>query len=112
MGMPGAVADRIGRGETAEFRATGDSAAPLIRSRQRVRVAPVGPALVRPGDIALARVAGTEQRGTFDAAGTRCTFEVVPGSATGEPAWLTGSGSFTYRHGGTSVPYDFSHTVA
>ncbi|MCC0099741.1 GNAT family N-acetyltransferase [Streptomyces flavotricini] len=32
---------------------------PLIRSRQRVRVAPVDPALVEPGDIVLARVSGT-----------------------------------------------------
>nr|WSW58063.1 DUF3224 domain-containing protein [Streptomyces sp. NBC_00998] len=53
-----------------------------------------------------------EQRGTFDAAGTRCTFEVVPGSATGELAGLAGSGSFTYRHGDTSVPYEFTYTVA
>ncbi|MEV0412725.1 DUF3224 domain-containing protein [Streptomyces sp. NPDC050448] len=52
-----------------------------------------------------------EQRGTFDSAGTRCTFEVVPGSATGELAGLSGSGSFTYRQGETSVPYDFTYTV-
>ncbi|WP_406180544.1 GNAT family N-acetyltransferase [Streptomyces sp. NBC_01006] len=59
MGMLDAVADRIGRGETVEFRPTGDSMVPLIRSRQRVRVAPVDPALVEPGDIVLARVSGT-----------------------------------------------------
>ncbi|TDU79822.1 DUF3224 domain-containing protein [Streptomyces sp. KS 21] len=53
-----------------------------------------------------------EQRGTFDAAGTRCTFEVVPGSATGELAGLSGSGSFTYRKGDMSVPYEFTYTVA
>ncbi|MFF3863409.1 DUF3224 domain-containing protein [Streptomyces sp. NPDC002209] len=53
-----------------------------------------------------------EQRGTFDASGTRCTFEVVPGSATGELAGLAGSGSFTYRHGDTSVPYEFTYTAA
>lgn len=59
MGMLDAVADRIGGGETVEFRPTGDSMVPLIHSRQRVRVAPVDPALVAPGDIVLARVSGT-----------------------------------------------------
>ncbi|MFF1342333.1 GNAT family N-acetyltransferase [Streptomyces sp. NPDC058290] len=59
MGMLDALADRIGRGETVEFRPAGDSMAPLIHSRRRVRVAPVDPALVEPGDIVLARVAGT-----------------------------------------------------
>ncbi|MFK0220447.1 GNAT family N-acetyltransferase [Streptomyces vinaceus] len=59
MGMLDAVAYRIGRGETVEFRPAGDSMAPLIHSRQRVRVAPVDAALVEPGDIALARVSGT-----------------------------------------------------
>ncbi|MFI5670708.1 DUF3224 domain-containing protein [Streptomyces sp. NPDC051704] len=53
-----------------------------------------------------------EQRGTFDASGTRCTFEVVPGSGSGELAGLSGSGGFTYRHGDTSVAYEFGYTVA
>ncbi|MGW2994489.1 DUF3224 domain-containing protein [Streptomyces sp. NPDC001193] len=52
-----------------------------------------------------------EQRGTFDASGTRCTFEVVPGSGSGELAGLSGSGGFTYRHGDTSVAYEFGYTV-
>ncbi|GHE37175.1 GNAT family N-acetyltransferase [Streptomyces vinaceus] len=59
MGMLDAVADRIREGETVEFRPTGDSMVPLIHSRQRVRVAPVDPALVASGDIVLARVSGT-----------------------------------------------------
>ncbi|MET9881936.1 DUF3224 domain-containing protein [Streptomyces sp. NPDC006430] len=53
-----------------------------------------------------------EQRGAFDAAGTRCTFEVVPGSATGELAGLSGSGSFTYRSGAPSVAYEFTYAMA
>ncbi|MFK0220445.1 DUF3224 domain-containing protein [Streptomyces vinaceus] len=53
-----------------------------------------------------------EQRGTFDAGGTRCTFEVVAGSGSGELAGLSGSGGFTYRHGDTSVAYEFRYTVA
>ncbi|WP_411101750.1 DUF3224 domain-containing protein [Streptomyces sp. cmx-4-9] len=53
-----------------------------------------------------------EERGTFDASGTtRCTFEVVPGSATGDLAGLTGSGSFTARHGEASVAYAFTHDL-
>ncbi|MFD6967323.1 GNAT family N-acetyltransferase [Streptomyces sp. NPDC059979] len=59
MGMLDALADRIGRGETVEFRPTGGSMVPLIHSRQRVRVAPADPALVEVGDIVLARVSGT-----------------------------------------------------
>ena len=42
-----------------EFRPSGSSMVPLIRSRQLVTVAPVDPALVEPGDIVLARVAGS-----------------------------------------------------
>ncbi|MFD4866114.1 GNAT family N-acetyltransferase [Streptomyces sp. NPDC058412] len=59
MGMLDTQADRIGRGETVEFRPTGGSMEPLIRSRQRVRVAPADPASVEVGDIVLARVSGT-----------------------------------------------------
>ncbi|MFD9305080.1 DUF3224 domain-containing protein [Streptomyces sp. NPDC060048] len=53
-----------------------------------------------------------EERGTFDATGTtRCAFEVVPGSGTVELAGLTGSGSFVYRHGDTSVDYTFVYDL-
>ncbi|MET9962838.1 DUF3224 domain-containing protein [Streptomyces sp. NPDC006326] len=52
-----------------------------------------------------------EERGTFDATGTQCTFEVVPGSGTGELTGLSGSGSFTYRHGDTPVAYTFSYAL-
>lgn len=53
------MADRTGRGDTVEFRPTGHSMTPLVRGGQLVRVAPVDPALVEPGDIVLARVSGT-----------------------------------------------------
>ncbi|WP_318658155.1 GNAT family N-acetyltransferase [Streptomyces sp. fd1-xmd] len=59
MGMLDTQADRVGRGETVEFRPTGGSMAPLVHSRQKVRVAPADPGLVEVGDIVLARVAGT-----------------------------------------------------
>ncbi|WP_030714694.1 DUF3224 domain-containing protein [Streptomyces sp. NRRL F-2580] len=52
-----------------------------------------------------------EERGTFDAGGTVCRFEVVPGSATGDLASLTGSGGFTYRHGETAVAYSFTYDL-
>lgn len=57
--MLDALADRIGRGETVEFRPTGGSMAPLIHSRRQCRVAPVDPTLLEVGDIVLARVSGS-----------------------------------------------------
>jgi hypothetical protein len=59
MGMMEAVAARVPAGNTVEFRPTGSSMVPLIRSRQLVSVAPVDPNLVEVGDIVLARVAGS-----------------------------------------------------
>jgi hypothetical protein len=53
------MATRVAAGSTVEFRPTGSSMVPLIRSRQLVTVAPVDPAKVQVGDIVLARVAGT-----------------------------------------------------
>lgn len=53
-----------------------------------------------------------EERGSFDAAGTVCRFEVVPGSGTGDLAGLTGSGGFTFRYGDTSVEYTFTYGIA
>ena len=58
MGLLDAMAQRVAAGETVEFRPTGSSMVPLIRSRQLVTVAPVDPATVEAGDIVLARVAG------------------------------------------------------
>ncbi|MEV7520496.1 DUF3224 domain-containing protein [Streptomyces sp. NPDC091371] len=52
-----------------------------------------------------------EERGEFDASGTRCRFEVVPGSGTGELAGLTGSGGFTHRHGEESTEYTFAYAL-
>ncbi|MFJ9340407.1 DUF3224 domain-containing protein [Streptomyces sp. NPDC101733] len=53
-----------------------------------------------------------EERGTFDATGaTRCSFEVVPGSATADLVGLTGSGSFVHRRGDTSAEYTFTYRL-
>jgi hypothetical protein len=59
MGVMDAVAARVAGGATVEFRPTGSSMVPLIRSRQLVTVVPVDPAAVEVGDIVLARVSGT-----------------------------------------------------
>ncbi|MFE9631154.1 DUF3224 domain-containing protein [Streptomyces sp. NPDC006463] len=53
-----------------------------------------------------------EERGSFDAAGTVCRFEVVPGSGTGDLAGLTGSGGFTFPYGESSVEYTFTYCIA
>src|SRR5687768_5031820 len=59
MGVMDTVAGRVAAGASVEFRPSGSSMVPLIRSRQLVTVAPVDPAAVEVGDIVLARVAGT-----------------------------------------------------
>ncbi|WP_460118039.1 S26 family signal peptidase [Streptomyces phaeofaciens] len=59
MGALDAVAARVAAGTTVEFRPSGTSMVPLIRSRQLVAVAPVDPSKLGVGDIVLARVAGT-----------------------------------------------------
>lgn len=59
MGMLDAVAGRVAGGATVEFKPSGSSMVPLIRSRQLVAVAPVDPMKLEVGDIVLARVAGT-----------------------------------------------------
>jgi hypothetical protein len=53
------MAERVAGGATVQFRPTGSSMVPLIRSRQLVTVVPVDPEKVEVGDIVLARVAGT-----------------------------------------------------
>ena len=58
MGAMDAHAVRVVAGRTLEFRPSGSSMVPLIRSRQMVTVAPVNPAKVEAGDIVLVRVAG------------------------------------------------------
>ncbi|MFD9354499.1 DUF3224 domain-containing protein [Streptomyces sp. NPDC060031] len=60
----------------------------------------------RKGTFAL------EERGTFDATGTDCRFEVVPGSGTGDLTGLSGSGSFRARHGESSVEYTFTYDLS
>ena len=57
MGVLDVMATRVAGGATVEFRPTGSSMVPLIRSRQLVTVAPVSPGRVEVGDIVLARVA-------------------------------------------------------
>lgn len=59
MGMLDGVAGRVAAGAMVEFRPTGGSMVPLIRSRQLVTVAPVDADRVEVGDIVLARVSGT-----------------------------------------------------
>jgi hypothetical protein len=59
MGVLDAIAARVAAGATIEFRPTGSSMVPLIRSRQLVTVAPVNPDRIEVGDIVLARVSGT-----------------------------------------------------
>jgi hypothetical protein len=59
MGVLDGVAGRVAGGETVEFRPSGSSMVPLIRSRQPVVVAPVDPSKLQIGDIVLVRVAGT-----------------------------------------------------
>jgi hypothetical protein len=58
MGVLDAIAARVAAGATVEFRPSGSSMVPLIRSRQLVTVAPVNPDRIEVGDIVLARVAG------------------------------------------------------
>ncbi|UCM86681.1 DUF3224 domain-containing protein [Streptomyces marincola] len=46
--------------------------------------------------------------GTFDAGGTvHCSFEVLPGSATGGLVGLRGTGGFSAAPGAAAVPYAF-----
>ncbi|WP_055535280.1 DUF3224 domain-containing protein [Streptomyces alboniger] len=52
-----------------------------------------------------------EQHGSFVADGIECAFTVVPGSGTGELAGLTGTGTFTARHGEKSTPYTFDYAI-
>ncbi|PPS68122.1 MULTISPECIES: DUF3224 domain-containing protein [Streptomyces] len=53
-----------------------------------------------------------EERGWFGEDGTvHCTFEVVPGSGSGELTGLTGKGGFTARHGEKAVAYRFAYEV-
>ncbi|MGI5185147.1 hypothetical protein ACQEVZ_53740 [Dactylosporangium sp. CA-152071] len=59
MGALDMVAARVAGGATVQFRPSGSSMVPLVRSRQLVTVNPVDPALVEVGDIVLAKVAGT-----------------------------------------------------
>jgi hypothetical protein len=58
MGILDMIAGRVAAGATVDFRPSGSSMVPLIRSRQLVTVAPVDPTRVEVGDIVLARVAG------------------------------------------------------
>jgi hypothetical protein len=59
VGMMEMIAAKVAGGSTVEFRPSGSSMVPLIRSRQLVTVAPVDPTRLEEGDIVLAKVAGT-----------------------------------------------------
>jgi hypothetical protein len=51
-------------------------------------------------------------RGSFEADGTlRSTFEVVPGSGTGDLTGLSGEGGFTTKQSEQSVPYTFDYAL-
>ncbi|MGV9881249.1 DUF3224 domain-containing protein [Streptomyces sp. NPDC003006] len=52
-----------------------------------------------------------EQQGSFVDDGIECAFTVLSGSGTGELAGLTGTGTFTARHGDKSTPYTFDYTI-
>ncbi len=53
-----------------------------------------------------------EERGSFEADGTvHCTFEVVPGTGSGELTGLRGTGSFIYRPGESPFPYTFTYDL-
>ncbi|OEJ28013.1 hypothetical protein AS594_29515 [Streptomyces agglomeratus] len=53
-----------------------------------------------------------EERATFGEDGeVHCTFEVVPGSGTGELSGLSGTGGYTARHGESAVPYTFAYDL-
>ncbi|MGW1890071.1 DUF3224 domain-containing protein [Streptomyces sp. NPDC002004] len=53
-----------------------------------------------------------EERGTFEEDGSvQCSFEVVPGTATGELTGLRGTGIFTYRPGESPFPYTFDYDL-
>jgi hypothetical protein len=60
----------------------------------------------REGSFAL------RHSGSFDDSGAiRCSFEVVPGSATGDLAGLAGTGSYETRPGDSSVPLTFTYEL-
>ncbi|MGW4891798.1 DUF3224 domain-containing protein [Kitasatospora sp. NPDC004240] len=53
-----------------------------------------------------------EERGHFVEDGTvHCTFEVVPGTATGDLAGLTGTGRFAAAAGQPTTEYTFSYEL-
>lgn len=58
MGMLDTFAGMVAAGTEVQFRPSGSSMAPVIRSKQLVTVAPVDPTKLEVGDIVLARVAG------------------------------------------------------
>ncbi|MBO8194480.1 DUF3224 domain-containing protein [Streptomyces oryzae] len=52
------------------------------------------------------------QTGTFDEEGViRCSFEVVPGSGTGDLAGLAGTGAYEVRQGEQEVKVTFSYQL-
>ncbi|WP_190820060.1 DUF3224 domain-containing protein [Saccharopolyspora pogona] len=53
-----------------------------------------------------------EERGCFgDDGSIHATFEVVPGSATGELSGLRGKGRYTAKSGERAVPYTFEYDL-
>jgi hypothetical protein len=60
MGWASGYIVRLQAGETVSFRPRGNSMSPRIESGQLCTVAPVDVASLRPGDIVLCKVRGTE----------------------------------------------------
>lgn len=54
-----------------------------------------------------------QERGHFGADGKiRSTFEVVPGSGTGDLTGLSGTGDYTAEHGARAVPFTFNYELS
>ncbi|MFC7469530.1 DUF3224 domain-containing protein [Actinomadura keratinilytica] len=52
-----------------------------------------------------------QERATFTPEGVECAFTVVPTHTADPLQRLTGSGSYTARHGERKVAYRFAHEV-
>jgi hypothetical protein len=60
MGWASGYIERLSAGETVQFRPTGGSMDPLVKSGSLCTVAPVDPLQLHTGDIVLCKVKGAE----------------------------------------------------
>ncbi|MDA3644747.1 DUF3224 domain-containing protein [Saccharopolyspora indica] len=71
-----------------------------------------GMQLVRGALDGRAGAFALQERGHFGADGKiRSTFEVVPGSGTGDLTGLSGTGEYTAEHGVPAVPFTFDYEL-